>query len=221
MKTSPEFFHQLHDNSMAGAKTLMTLGFLGLLGVCLAYPASIVTLVLIMVAGIYAVSCYHFIGQAQRKVERQLKMFSEFDGFEAEFDKIFPEPSNTPKLLICVQDKIGEGKHLIRQTLVMRDDHEFALVGLGYYRNTEGEGLVTHTERLEPEAAIWIFEESQIAKARALGLPRPYTKNGDSGADPVLPGHSASGDDHGHSDGGGDGGGGDGGGGDGGGGGGD
>ncbi|WP_408602230.1 hypothetical protein [Pseudomonas sp. PLMAX] len=207
MKTSPEFFHQMYDASLAGEKTIMTFGFLAFAGVCVNYPLSFVTIVLVAVTAVYALSCYQYLNLQKSNIERQVKMLTAFNDYEAEFDKVFPEPSSSEKILVCVEDKLGHGKHLIRQALVMRGDDEFALVGVGYYRNLEGEGLTTHTEQLTPERAIWIFEESQIAKARVLGLPRPYRKNGDSSGDPVLPGHQVSGDSHGDSDGGGGGGG--------------
>lgn len=208
MKTSPEFFHQMYDSSLAGEKTIMTIGFLIFAGVCLTYPLSFVTIVLVAVTAIYVLSCLQYLKLQKSNIERQVKMLTAFDDYEAEFDKVFPEPTTAEKILVCVEDKLGQGKQLIRQALVMRGDDEFALVGVGYYRTSEGDGLTTYTEQLTPERAVWIFEESQIAKARVLGLPRPYRKNGDSSGDPVLPGQQVSGDHHGDSGGGsGDGGG--------------
>lgn len=207
MKTSPEFFHQMYDSSLAGEKTIMSIGFLAFAAVCVSYPLSFVTIILIAVTAIYALSCCQYLKLQKSNIDRQVKMLTSFNDYEAEFDKVFPEPSSAEKILVCVEDKLGQGKHLIRQALVMRGDDEFALVGVGYYRSVDGEGLETHTEQLTPERAVWIFEESQIAKARVLGLPRPYRKNGDSSGDPVLPGQQVSGDSHGDGDGGGGGGG--------------
>lgn len=208
MKISPEFFHQMFNISLAVDKAIMVIGFMIFATVCISYPLSFVTLVLVVVTTIYVMSCRQYLKIQKSNLERQVKMLTAFDGYEAEFDNIFPGPSSAEKILVCVEDKLGEGKHLIRQALVMRGDDEFALVGVGYYRNAEGEGLTTHTEQLTAERAVWIFEESQIAKARVLGLSRPYRKNGDSSGDPVLPGQQASGDSHGDGDGGGGGGGG-------------